>query len=81
MILGHSERRTLFHESSEEVAAKTRAALDAGLSVILCIGETLAQREGGETAAVNEAQLAPAVKVLQKSDWRCDPLVFSIFTF
>uniref|UniRef100_A0A0W0EY07 Triosephosphate isomerase n=1 Tax=Moniliophthora roreri TaxID=221103 RepID=A0A0W0EY07_MONRR len=52
VILGHSERRTILHESSEFVAQKTRAAIDAGLSVILCIGETLKEREAGETAKV-----------------------------
>jgi triosephosphate isomerase len=69
VIIGHSERRTLFHESSEEVAEKTRAALDNGLSVILCIGETLQEREAGETARVCEAQLAPVVSALKDSDW------------
>ncbi|KAF5331465.1 hypothetical protein D9758_015487 [Tetrapyrgos nigripes] len=69
VILGHSERRTLFHETSEIVATKTRAALDKGISVILCIGETLAQREAGETAKVNEAQLEPVIDLLKESDW------------
>lgn len=69
-ISGHSERRTLFHESSEIVAQKTRAALDAGVSVILCIGETLAEREAAETAAVCQKQLAAVVPLLKESDWR-----------
>ena len=68
--LGHSERRTLFHESSELVASKTRAALDAGLKVILCIGETLEQRERGQTSQVCEAQVKAVVDVTKEGDWR-----------
>lgn len=70
MTPGHSERRTLFHETSEIVAQKTRAALDASLSVILCVGETLEQRESGQTAKVVEEQLKAAVDLLKESDWR-----------
>ena len=47
---GHSERRTLFHETSDLVADKTRAAITAGLSVILCVGETLEEREAVDGA-------------------------------
>ncbi|KAF8754711.1 Triose-phosphate isomerase [Rhizoctonia solani] len=67
VILGHSERRTLFGETDEVVADKTKAALAAGLSVILCIGETLNEREAGITKDVCERQLA-AVKA-KISDW------------
>ncbi|CAE6449287.1 unnamed protein product [Rhizoctonia solani] len=67
VILGHSERRTLFGDTDEIVADKTKAALDAGLSVILCIGETLTEREAGVTKDVCERQLK-AVK-LKVSDW------------
>ena len=67
---GHSERRTLFHETSQEVAQKTRAALDAGLSIILCVGETLAQREAGETLKVVQEQLEPVVAALKPEEWR-----------
>ncbi|KAI0916202.1 hypothetical protein AcW1_009961 [Taiwanofungus camphoratus] len=69
VILGHSERRTLFHESSSLVAQKTKAALDAGLSVILCVGETLQEREAGKTAQVVEDQLKPVVETLKEDDW------------
>ncbi|KAH8103347.1 Triosephosphate isomerase [Cristinia sonorae] len=69
VILGHSERRTLFHETSVDVAQKTRAAIDAGLSVILCVGETLAQREAGETAKVVQEQLDPVIAALKPQEW------------
>jgi triosephosphate isomerase (TIM) len=52
VIIGHSERRTLFGETNESVNKKTRAAITAGLVPIVCIGETLAQRDGNETLAV-----------------------------
>ena len=68
---GHSERRTLFGETSELVAQKTKAAIDAGLSVILCIGETLAEREDGKCTTVIETQLQEVVKVIKEADWRC----------
>ncbi|KAK6533471.1 triosephosphate isomerase [Orbilia ellipsospora] len=67
VILGHSERRTIFKESSEFIAEKTKAALDAGLKVILCIGETLQEREAGQTLNVCCEQLkAVADKI---NDW------------
>jgi len=56
-IVGHSERRALFGESSEFVAQKAAALLAQGLLPIVCIGETLAEREAGRTFAVLEAQL------------------------
>jgi len=52
VLVGHSERRQFFGETDETVARKTRAALDAGLTPIVCVGETLAEREGGRTADV-----------------------------
>jgi triosephosphate isomerase (TIM) len=57
-IVGHSERRQLFGETDETVAKRARAALDAGLSVIACVGETEAEREAGETEAVLRRQLS-----------------------
>ena len=58
VILGHSERRADHGETSEAVAAKVRAAWGAGLVAIVCVGETLAQRDAGETLAVVAAQVA-----------------------
>ena len=58
VILGHSERRALFGDTDELIAKRLRAALTAGLLPIVCIGETLQQREGNQTNAVLEAQLA-----------------------
>ncbi len=56
-ILGHSERRSLFDESSEVVARKTKYALEKGLNVVLCIGEQLKEREAGTTNQVLKEQL------------------------
>jgi triosephosphate isomerase len=57
VIVGHSERRSLYGESSADVALKFKAALAAGLRPILCVGETLAERESGSTEAVIDEQL------------------------
>ena len=57
-IVGHSERRQYFGDSDETVARRARAALDAGLSVIACVGETEAEREAGETEAVLRRQVS-----------------------
>jgi triosephosphate isomerase (TIM) len=57
-IVGHSERRQFFCERDETVAKRARAALDAGLSVIACVGETEAERERGETEAVLRRQVS-----------------------
>lgn len=61
VILGHSERRADHHETDAEVAAKVSAAQAAGLNVILCIGETLAQRDAGQTLGVVTDQLAGSI--------------------
>ena len=57
VIVGHSERRSLYGESSAQVAAKFVAAQAAGLTPILCVGETLEEREAGTTEAVVDEQL------------------------
>ena len=61
-IVGHSERRTLYGESSNQVADKMAAALAAGLVPILCIGETLEERDAGSTEQVVGDQLAAAIE-------------------
>jgi triosephosphate isomerase len=57
-IVGHSERRQYFGETDDTVARRARAALDAGLSVIACVGETEAERESGQTEAVLRRQVS-----------------------
>ena len=63
-IVGHSERRLFFGETDETTAKRARAALEAGLSVIACVGETEAEREAGETEDVLRRQ----VSVLEAED-------------
>ena len=58
VIVGHSERRAYHAESSELVAKKAIAVLDAGMTPIVCVGETLAEREAGQTFVVVRNQLA-----------------------
>jgi triosephosphate isomerase (TIM) len=61
VILGHSERRAGHHETNEIVRAKAKAALRAGLMAIICVGETRAEREAGDTFSIVGAQLAGSV--------------------
>lgn len=63
-LVGHSERRSLFHETDEETAKKMKAASAAGLSAMLCVGETLAEREAGKTMAIVERQLTAGLAAL-----------------
>jgi triosephosphate isomerase len=63
VIVGHSERRAIYGESSEQVAAKFQAAQAAGLTPILCVGETLEEREAGTTEQVIDEQLDAVLNV------------------
>jgi len=69
VILGHSERRVIFNESSEVVAKKTKHAIDIGLNVILCVGEQLFEREQGKQKLeeVVSSQLSAVSALVQ--DW------------
>ena len=60
VIIGHSERRQFFHETHETVNKKTKAALAAGLTPIVCVGEMLKEREANQTMPVIEEQLKGA---------------------
>ncbi|HNW59070.1 MAG TPA: triose-phosphate isomerase [bacterium] len=68
VILGHSERRQYFGETDATVNRKAKAALKAGLIPILCVGETLAERQGDQTAAVVERQVRGALEGLSGAE-------------
>lgn len=63
-IVGHSERRAYHRETDAEVAAKAQAALAKGVTPIVCVGETLEQRDAGETEAVVKRQLSAVIHQL-----------------
>lgn len=66
VLLGHSERRQFFGETDASVAEKTEAAFDAGLLPMVCVGETLAERDAGKTLAVVETQLAQVLPIFAR---------------
>jgi triosephosphate isomerase len=68
VIVGHSERRTFFGERDETIRKKVRAALRHGLSPILCVGESLTEREAGRTESIITAQLNGSLAELTTKD-------------
>lgn len=69
VIIGHSERRQYFHETEESVSRKTLAALEAGLTPIVCVGETLAEREAGATESVLNRQFSGGLGALTSAQF------------
>lgn len=69
VLVGHSERRTLFAETDEIVAAKVASVLKAGMTPVLCVGETLAEREAGDYLALLNAQLQAGLATLSASEF------------
>lgn len=69
-LVGHSERRQLFGETNAGVAAKFAAVQQAGMTPVLCLGETLDQREGGQTEATVLAQLDAVLEVCGVESFR-----------
>jgi triosephosphate isomerase (TIM) len=68
-LIGHSERRHLFGETDDQVARKLAAVLKAGLVPLVCVGETLAEREGGRTEQVVTRQVAALHQRTGPGDW------------
>lgn len=61
VLVGHSERRSLYHESNGDVAARFRQVCSAGMTPVLCVGETLEERERGQAMAAIESQLQAVI--------------------
>lgn len=68
VLVGHSERRHVFGETSEETARKVRAVLDGGLTPVLCVGETIDERRADRAEAVVAEQLAPVLAILSAEE-------------
>lgn len=68
VVIGHSERRQYFGETDETVLKRTLAALGGGLKPIVCVGETLAERESGKTRDVLERQISEGLKDVSAAD-------------
>ena len=70
-IIGHSERRAAQHERDSDIRAKAEAAKASGLRVILCVGETLQERDAGNALAIVLGQLERSIPECSGGDWLC----------
>ena len=68
-LVGHSERRSLFNETDDMVGRKSQVLLNMGLTPIVCIGESLAQREAGDHFKTIDTQIAAVFSQLDQTDW------------
>ena len=68
VIIGHSERRQFYGETNESINKKTKAALSAGLAAIVCVGESLSEREAGDAESIVKSQLFGGLAGLTVSD-------------
>jgi triosephosphate isomerase (TIM) len=69
-LIGHSERRTLYGETDDTVLAKTRQLLDNSMTAVVCVGETLAERQAGQAEAVVAQQLKLLLEQLNTAQWQ-----------
>jgi len=69
VIIGHSERRTLYAETDDVVLRKTRQAVDHGLVAVICVGETLEERQSGKAEEVVATQMSLLISELSDADW------------
>ncbi len=69
-LVGHSERRTLYGETDDTVLAKTRQLLDNSMTAVVCVGETLAERQAGQAEAVVAQQLKLLLEQLNTAQWQ-----------
>lgn len=74
IILGHSERRTIFKETDKDICAKVKAVIEEGLIPIFCIGETLEEREGGQVEKVLDTQITYG---LEGVDFKADEFIIA----
>lgn len=81
VLLGHSERRVLFHETNLTAAARFDAAIKAGLTPVLCVGETLAEHEAGLTEVIVASQMDAVMATLSDQNFAVAMQVKMVFAY